>query len=101
MLYVLKKLQQIVESETIWIQPSCTLLHVPVSVASENNLPEQLKTNLAFASEKLTKLTILRNALLYGIEEYKPIFVENSASIHDFNSSVLDRLLVYMRQFQK
>ena len=89
---VLKELQQIVGSETIWIQPSCSLMHVPVTVASENNLPEQLKTNLAFANEKLTELTILRNALLYGIEEYKPIFVENSASINDFNNSAFRQI---------
>lgn len=45
------------------IQPSCSLLHVPVSAQGEDGLPGVLKDALAFAEEKLEEIAALRQAL--------------------------------------
>lgn len=51
----------------LWIAPSCSLLHVPFSLAAENKLDVELKSWLAFAVEKLDELRVLR-AVLEGRE---------------------------------
>lgn len=52
----------------LWIAPSCSLLHVPFSLAAEKQLDPELKSWLAFAVEKLGELRVLR-AVLDGEEE--------------------------------
>lgn len=51
----------------LWIAPSCSLLHVPFSLAAENKLDAELKSWLALAVEKLDELRVLR-AVLEGRE---------------------------------
>ena len=50
---------------TLWLAPSCSLLHVPVSLAAEEGgrLDPEVRGWLAFATEKLTELDVLRHAL--------------------------------------
>jgi 5-methyltetrahydropteroyltriglutamate--homocysteine methyltransferase len=50
-------------AERLWIGPSCSLLHVPVSLKQETQLDEELRRWLAFADEKLEELTVLAQAL--------------------------------------
>lgn len=59
----LEQLQKLVSSERLIIQPSCSLLHVPVSVQYEEKLPQVIKDVLAFADEKLTEVVQLANKL--------------------------------------
>ncbi|MEJ8852981.1 5-methyltetrahydropteroyltriglutamate--homocysteine S-methyltransferase [Variovorax robiniae] len=47
----------------LWIAPSCSLLHVPVSLEGEHRLDAEVKSWLAFAIEKLDELRVLRAAL--------------------------------------
>ncbi|WP_144139645.1 5-methyltetrahydropteroyltriglutamate--homocysteine S-methyltransferase [Paraburkholderia sp. BCC1884] len=49
--------------ESLWIAPSCSLVHVPVTLAAERRLDAELKSWLAFATEKLTELSTLAQAL--------------------------------------
>ena len=49
--------------ERLWIAPSCSLLHVPVSLAAEKKLDADLKSWLAFATEKLDEVSTLALAL--------------------------------------
>ncbi|SMG56209.1 5-methyltetrahydropteroyltriglutamate--homocysteine S-methyltransferase [Paraburkholderia susongensis] len=49
--------------ERLWIAPSCSLLHVPVSLAAEKKLNADLKSWLAFATEKLGELRTIATAL--------------------------------------
>ncbi len=51
----------------LWLAPSCSLLHVPFSLAGEQRLDADVKSWLAFASEKLDELQLLR-AVLDGDE---------------------------------
>ncbi len=47
----------------LWLAPSCSLLHVPFSVAGETKLDEELRGWLAGAVEKLDELRMLKLAL--------------------------------------
>ncbi|MES2149649.1 MAG: 5-methyltetrahydropteroyltriglutamate--homocysteine S-methyltransferase [Pseudomonadota bacterium] len=47
----------------LWIAPSCSLLHVPFSLAGEDELDPELASWLAFATEKLGELATLKAAL--------------------------------------
>jgi 5-methyltetrahydropteroyltriglutamate--homocysteine methyltransferase len=51
---------------TLWLAPSCSLLHVPLSLKTETKLDPELKSWLAFAAEKLGELNILKTALNEG-----------------------------------
>jgi 5-methyltetrahydropteroyltriglutamate--homocysteine methyltransferase len=49
--------------ERLWVAPSCSLLHVPVSLDGERKLDAQLKSWLAFATEKLDEVRTIALAL--------------------------------------
>lgn len=48
--------------EQLWLAPSCSLLHVPVDLESEQQLDPEVKGWLAFAVQKLEELTTLARA---------------------------------------
>ena len=52
--------------ERLWIAPSCSLLHVPVDLASEQKLDAEVTSWLAFALQKLAELDLLGRALKGG-----------------------------------
>ncbi|NLN66999.1 MAG: 5-methyltetrahydropteroyltriglutamate--homocysteine S-methyltransferase [Alcaligenaceae bacterium] len=49
--------------ENLWLAPSCSLLHVPVDLASEKKLDDELKSWLSFARQKLEELNALAAVL--------------------------------------
>ena len=49
--------------ERLWIAPSCSLQHVPVSLSGERKLDGELKSWLAFATEKLEEIGTIALAL--------------------------------------
>jgi 5-methyltetrahydropteroyltriglutamate--homocysteine methyltransferase len=62
-LSLLRKAMAKLGPERLWVAPSCSLLHVPVSLKYETQLDQELHRWLAFADEKLSELTILSHAL--------------------------------------
>jgi 5-methyltetrahydropteroyltriglutamate--homocysteine methyltransferase len=52
--------------EQLWLAPSCSLLHVPVDLDSEQKLDHEIKSWLAFAKQKLDELRVLMLALNQG-----------------------------------
>jgi 5-methyltetrahydropteroyltriglutamate--homocysteine methyltransferase len=52
--------------ERLWLAPSCSLQHVPVSLANETRLDADIRGWLAFADEKLDELGLLKTALNSG-----------------------------------
>lgn len=54
--------------DRLWIAPSCSLLHVPVDLASEQKLDAEIKSWLAYALQKLDELKVLTTALNKGRE---------------------------------
>ncbi|MEF3305435.1 5-methyltetrahydropteroyltriglutamate--homocysteine S-methyltransferase, partial [Paenibacillus sp. GYB003] len=65
-LALLESLTARVPSGRIIVQPSCSLLHVPVTAARENGLDPALRQALAFADEKLEETACLARALREG-----------------------------------
>ena len=67
--------------DRLWIAPSCSLLHVPVDLDSEQMLDSEVKSWLAFAKQKLEELHILSVALNQGREAVKHQLASNRAAV--------------------
>ncbi|WP_148714170.1 5-methyltetrahydropteroyltriglutamate--homocysteine S-methyltransferase [Chitinolyticbacter meiyuanensis] len=52
--------------ERLWVASSCSLLHSPVDLDSEDALDGELKSWLAFAKQKLSEVALLKTALVQG-----------------------------------
>ena len=67
--------------ERLWIAPSCSLLHVPVDLESEQKLDAEVRSWLAFALQKLGELKVLATALNHGRDAVKAELAANGAAI--------------------
>jgi len=67
--------------ERLWLSPSCSLLHVPVDLNSEENLDAEIKSWLSFALQKIDELQILANALNNGRASVADALAENAKAI--------------------
>ncbi|WP_293778020.1 5-methyltetrahydropteroyltriglutamate--homocysteine S-methyltransferase [uncultured Oxalicibacterium sp.] len=52
--------------DCLWVSASCSLLHVPVDLANEPKLDAEIKTWLAFATQKIDEIATLTKALNGG-----------------------------------
>jgi len=73
--------------DRLWLAPSCSLLHVPVDLATEETLDSEIKSWLAFAVQKLTELHIIATALNSGRERVAAQLFENALAIQSRKSS--------------
>ena len=67
--------------DRLWIAPSCSLLHVPVDLASEQKLDAEIKSWLAYALQKLGELKVLAKALNQGRAAVAAELAANHAAI--------------------
>ncbi|OXI41717.1 5-methyltetrahydropteroyltriglutamate--homocysteine S-methyltransferase [Burkholderia aenigmatica] len=67
--------------DRLWLAPSCSLLHVPVDLASEEKLDAEIRAWLAFALQKLDELTVLAIALNQGRDKVADALAANAAAI--------------------
>lgn len=67
--------------DRLWIAPSCSLLHVPVDLDSEQKLDAEVRSWLAFALQKLGELKVLAAALNQGREAVQAELAANAAAI--------------------
>ncbi|MDG3043968.1 hypothetical protein OE903_08545 [Bacillus sp. B6(2022)] len=51
------------QPKELWLQPSSSLLHVPVAKHPSEQLEEKLLNGLSYATEKLAELTLLKEGL--------------------------------------
>lgn len=65
----------------LWLAPSCSLLHTPVDLDSEEALDADIKNWLAFAKQKLQELNILQRALDNGETSVAEALVQNAGAI--------------------
>jgi 5-methyltetrahydropteroyltriglutamate--homocysteine methyltransferase len=65
----------------LWIAPSCSLLHVPVDLASETKLDAEITSWLSFAIQKLTELDVIAQALNHGRESVAETLNDNQQAI--------------------
>ncbi|MEV0028116.1 5-methyltetrahydropteroyltriglutamate--homocysteine S-methyltransferase [Nocardia sp. NPDC050793] len=55
-------------ASSVAVSSSCSLLHVPYSLAPETGLDERLRSWLAFGAEKVTEVRLLATALAQGTQ---------------------------------
>jgi 5-methyltetrahydropteroyltriglutamate--homocysteine methyltransferase len=79
--------------ERLWIAPSCSLLHVPVSAAADRGIDPEVLPWLAFAEEKLDELRVLGRALSEGeaVVEVELDATERALAARRASSRVVDR----------
>ena len=71
----------------LWVAPSCSLLHVPVDLASETDLDDEVREWLAFAVQKLEELDTLAEALRYGRDSIQGRLQANARALAARKSS--------------
>ncbi|HQT34284.1 MAG: 5-methyltetrahydropteroyltriglutamate--homocysteine S-methyltransferase [Thiobacillus sp.] len=67
--------------DRLWLAPSCSLLHVPVSLAGETRLDPELKSWLAFADEKITALATLKTVFNGGRQAVAGALADNDRAL--------------------
>lgn len=75
---------EVVPSNRQWIQPSCSLQHVPISVKSEDELPIVLKNALAFSDEKLDELQDMKQLITRSTNEVESLIQVNQKEMVAF-----------------
>ncbi|MBC1336107.1 5-methyltetrahydropteroyltriglutamate--homocysteine S-methyltransferase [Listeria booriae] len=82
---LLERIAKVVPKERLIVQPSSSLLHVPVTKLSEPDLDGVLLGGLSFADEKLVELVALAKAL--NGEDVKAVFADAKAGLDAINGS--------------
>ncbi|MGO4331148.1 5-methyltetrahydropteroyltriglutamate--homocysteine S-methyltransferase [Cupriavidus sp. 2TAF22] len=67
--------------DRLWVAPSCSLLHVPVDLDSEQKLDADIRSWLAFAQQKLDELQVVARALNQGRAAVAGALAGNQAAI--------------------
>ncbi len=67
--------------DRLWLAPSCSLLHVPVDLSSEQRLDTDVQSWLAFAVQKLNEIEVLAKALNDGRSSVAEILLENRTAV--------------------
>ncbi|MEW6414782.1 MAG: 5-methyltetrahydropteroyltriglutamate--homocysteine S-methyltransferase [Pseudomonadota bacterium] len=67
--------------DRLWLASSCSLLHVPVSLAGETRLDPELRGWLAFADEKITALAVLKTAFNAGRAAVATALTDNQQAL--------------------
>lgn len=73
--------------ERLWVAPSCSLLHTPVTLEHEVKLDAEIKSWLAFADEKLIELNVIAKALNHGVDSVATELSISRAAIASRNHS--------------
>lgn len=69
--------------DRLWLAPSCSLLHVPVDLEKEQKLDKDIKSWIAFATQKLDELSIISSALSNGRHSVQNQLDENATAINN------------------
>lgn len=73
--------------DRLWLAPSCSLLHVPVDLDSEQTLDPEIRRWLAFATQKLSELEVLATALCHGRAAVRDALAESAAAAESRRNS--------------
>ncbi|WP_371018956.1 5-methyltetrahydropteroyltriglutamate--homocysteine S-methyltransferase [Pseudalkalibacillus sp. JSM 102089] len=84
---LLNELAQAVDKGRIIVQPSSSLLHVPVTVKSEKDIPDVLFNALSFADEKLDEVVLLAQGLEKGESAIQLEIKSSVKAIQELNHS--------------
>ena len=89
---LLNEIGKYVDPQNIIISTSCSLLHVPYTVDSENVLPDCFKRHLAFAEEKIQELNNIANQDKTKHEQNKALFAEERIKKNPAVQQALNKL---------
>jgi 5-methyltetrahydropteroyltriglutamate--homocysteine methyltransferase len=67
--------------DRLWIGSACSLLHCPVDLINETKLDSEIKSWLAFATQKLAEISALSQALNKGIEAIGEELLASDAAV--------------------
>ncbi|RWR12547.1 5-methyltetrahydropteroyltriglutamate--homocysteine S-methyltransferase [Siminovitchia fortis] len=84
---LLESISRFVDKKNIIVQPSCSLLHVPVTKEGETALDPVIKNALSFADEKLAETALLKRGLESEKESIKKEIEESITAIRTLNDS--------------
>ncbi|HEY5893355.1 MAG TPA: 5-methyltetrahydropteroyltriglutamate--homocysteine S-methyltransferase [Chthoniobacterales bacterium] len=84
-LAVLDRARKAVGEERLWIAPSCSLQHSPITLKNEPGLDPEFRSWLAFADEKLAEVVALSALTPEALEENRAALASRNQSprIHD------------------
>lgn len=90
-LKIVKKALLKINLQQIWISPSCSLLHSPCDLDSEEQINIKIKNWLAFSKQKLVEVVVLSRILKNETSsiELKKFLQENREAIEDKKTSNL------------
>ncbi len=86
-LRLIEQIGRTVPPERLIIQPSCSLLHVPVHLRRETKLDPVLKRALAFADEKLDEIVVLARAVREGTDAVAAELKAGREALAELNGS--------------
>ncbi|WP_445506565.1 5-methyltetrahydropteroyltriglutamate--homocysteine S-methyltransferase [Niallia sp. 03190] len=96
---LLEEIGHIVGKDRVVVQPSCSLLHVPVTAKNEQELEPVLKEAISFADEKLAEVAILAKGLQEGkaaiqneVDNSEKAIAALAASSHRNNAEVQEAI---------
>ncbi|HEU5140689.1 MAG TPA: 5-methyltetrahydropteroyltriglutamate--homocysteine S-methyltransferase [Bacillales bacterium] len=84
---LLSKITDVASPQQLIVQPSASLLHVPVTVQNEEELDPLLQGALAFADEKLNEVSVLTRAVREGSKAVEAEVKESVHAIDQLNQS--------------
>jgi 5-methyltetrahydropteroyltriglutamate--homocysteine methyltransferase len=84
---LIETLTNVVDEHRLIIQPSCSLLHVPVTVKIEQSLEPVVKDALSFADEKLDEVVLLTQFVNHEITKNE--LSEHNLAVNALNASAL------------
>ncbi len=82
--------------DRLWVAPNCSLLHVPVGLESETSLDQDVKSWLAFASEKCSEVSLV-NRILKGEDRSHELQVSDEIAASRRNSKRIHNPQVQQR----
>ncbi|AIE60129.1 5-methyltetrahydropteroyltriglutamate--homocysteine S-methyltransferase [Bacillus methanolicus] len=86
-LELVKTISNFVPQDRLWLQPSCSLLHVPVTTKYETKLELEIKNALAFADEKLDEIISLVKGFHCGESTVVEAFANNEKALNQLAQS--------------
>jgi 5-methyltetrahydropteroyltriglutamate--homocysteine methyltransferase len=93
-------------ADTLWVGPSCSLLHVPVDLSLEQKLDVELRSWLAFGTEKLTEVAQLAKAAATAgdtsfLEESRRAIAARRQSSRVHDEAVAARLALVTQEMRR
>lgn len=80
-LTLLETIKQFVRDGDIIVQPSCSLLHVPITKTLETKIDDVILNGISFADEKLAEIVTLTKGLKNGRETIKTVIAEVDSAL--------------------